>query len=67
MNNIKNINELRTELCNAYLWVKDDPRRASQVQEMSNAAGKIISTVKIQLEYAIARKEKPQIAFLDPS
>ena len=32
---------------------------------MNNAAGKIIGTVKVELEYSHLRGEKPNIAFLD--
>jgi len=32
---------------------------------MSNTAGKVIGTHKVQLEYALLRKEKPEIAFLE--
>lgn len=62
---MNNINELRTELCNAFDWVKKDPKRALQVKEMSNAAGKIINTVRVQLEYSAIRKEVPNIEFLN--
>lgn len=44
--------------------VKEDPRRANQVKEMSNAAGKVLGTVKAQLEYALMRGEEPEIPFL---
>jgi len=64
MSKPKNINELREALLDAFEWVKADPRRAGQVQEMSNAAGKALSSVKIELEYSVARKEKPEIPFL---
>lgn len=64
MKKITNIVDLRNELCEAMLWVKDDPRRVTQVKEMSNASGKIMNSVRVQLEYSAARKEKPQIAFL---
>lgn len=61
----QNIEELRNELLAAYEWVKEDPLRASQVKEMSNAAGKVIGTLKVQLEYSHLRSEKPTIPFLD--
>ena len=32
---------------------------------MNNTAGKIISTLKVQLDYAALRKESPQIGYLD--
>lgn len=59
-----NIEALRDNLLEAYEWVKSDPRRANQVKEMANTAGKILGTVKVQLEYAMLRGEKPCIEFL---
>ena len=61
----KNIEELRAELLTAFDWVKSDPRRAVQVKEMTNAAGKIIGTLKLELEYSMLRKEVPSITFLN--
>ena len=63
----KNIEELRTDLLDVYQWVKADPRRAGQCKEMTNAAGKIIGTLKLELEYSMLRKEAPNIAFLNYS
>lgn len=60
----KDINELRDQLLDAFDWVKGDPRRANQVKEMTNAAGKILGTVKAQLEYAVIKGEDPEIQFL---
>lgn len=60
----KDINELRDQLLEAFEWVKNDPKRAGQVQEMSNAAGKVIATIKSQLEYSLLRNEVPEIAFM---
>lgn len=63
----KDITQLRDELLDAFEMVKQDPRRALQVKEMSNAAGKIIGTLKTQLEYALMRQEEPDIAFMGQS
>lgn len=60
----KDINELREQLLEAFDWVKEDPRRANQVKEMTNAAGKILLTLKAQLEYAALKGEDPEIEFL---
>ena len=60
----KDINELRTQLLDAFDWVKGDPRRANQVKEMTNAAGKILGTIKLQMEYAMLRGEEPDVPFL---
>lgn len=59
-----NIEDLRDQLLDAYEWVKGDARRANQVKEMANTAGKVLGTVKLQLEYAMLRGEKPSIEFL---
>lgn len=60
----KDIHELREQLLEAYDMVRADPRRANQVKEMANTAGKVIGTIKLQLEYAMLRQEKPIIPFL---
>lgn len=64
MSKPKNITELRDELIEAFEWVKTDPRRANQVKEMTNAAGKILGTIKAQIEYSCLRGEEPDIEFL---
>jgi hypothetical protein len=60
----KDIVELREQLIDAFDWVKGDPRRANQVKEMVNAAGKILGTVKAQIEYSMLKGEEPEIPFL---
>ena len=64
MPRIENIEQLRDQLLDAYDWVKTDPRRANQVKEMANAAGKVIASLKVELEYAALRGNKPLIQFL---
>lgn len=60
-----NITDLRDQLLDAFEDVKRDPRRANQVKEMTNTAGKVLGTIKLQLEYSMLRKEKPEIKFLN--
>lgn len=64
MQKITNIDELRQDLIGAYEMLRADPKRVIQVGELANTAGKIIGSVKLELEYAALRKEKPEIAFL---
>jgi hypothetical protein len=64
MQKITNINELRLELIEAFELLKSDPRRVVQVSELSNTAGKIIASVKVELEYAAIKKVSPEIPFL---
>ncbi len=61
----KNIKELRDTLLEDYDMLRKDPRRVVQVGELANVAGKIISSAKVELEYAALRKEKPDVAFLN--
>ena len=64
---IRNVDELVKELCEAFEKVKNDKSYVSQATCIANIGGKIISTQKVQLEYAMLRKEPPKIEFLDPS
>lgn len=60
----KDITELRDQLLDAFDAVKMDPRRANQVKEQTNAAGKILASVKAQLEYSLLKGEEPDIPFM---
>lgn len=59
-----NITELRDQLLDAFESVKLDPRRANQVKEQVNAAGKILGTLKAQIEYSMLKGEEPDIPFI---
>lgn len=61
---MKNVTELRTELCKTFDGLRNKTVDAKVACQMNNAAGKIINTLKVQLEYAVSRKEKPSIAFM---
>jgi hypothetical protein len=60
----KNLDELNFQLSEAFAWVRDDPRRAAQVKEMANVAGKILNGIKLKLVYAALRSENPEIEWL---
>lgn len=49
----------------AYEMLRADPKRVVQVGELANTAGKIIASVKLELEYSALRKDRPTIAFLE--
>lgn len=61
---MNNITDLRNELAALFTQLKAGKIEAKQAVEMNNAAGKIINTVKVQLEYAALRKEAPDIPFM---
>ncbi len=60
---IKNMRELRDDLCQDRADFKEEKFDHVSMKERSNNAGKIINTVRTQLEYSKLRKEKPQIDF----
>jgi len=60
-----NVTELRDQLLDAYDKLSRDPRAVNQVGELANTAGKILGTLKMEMEYAQLRGEKPEIPFMD--
>ena len=62
---MRNITELRDELAAVFAGLKNGTLEHAQAAEMNNAAGKIINTVKVQLEYADMRGETPNIPFMN--
>lgn len=60
-----NAKELRNNLLDAYSELRSDQISIKAAAEVSNLAGKITGTIKLQLEYAKLRKEKPDIEFLN--
>jgi hypothetical protein len=62
---MKKINELRDELLQLFNDVKTGATEVKVAGEMNNTAGKIINSVKAELEYAALRKVEPSIPFLD--
>lgn len=61
---MKNVIELRNELCELFNDIKTDSVDLVKAKEMTNAAGKIINSVKLELVYAALRKEQPVIDFM---
>lgn len=62
---MKTINELRNELLKLFEDIKAGSTDVKVASEMNNAAGKVINSVKVELEYAALRKVEPSIPFLD--
>jgi len=61
MKNMKDVRNKLVELCKS---LEDGSLDIKTVGEMHNGIGKIINTVRTQLEYSKLRKEKPQIDFM---
>lgn len=60
----KDINELRDQLLTAFDDLVRDPRQFNRTKELSNAAGKVLGTLKAQMEYAMLRGHEPEIEFM---
>ncbi len=61
---MKNIAELRNELSEVFADLKSGKLAPATATEMNNAAGKMISSAKLQLEHASLREENVCIEWL---
>ncbi len=61
---MKNIVEMREQLSAMFSDLRSGAIEVKTAAEMNNTAGKIISSIKVQLDYAALRKEAPTIAYL---
>ena len=55
---------MRLDLDKAFYSVRDGAVDIKAAAEMSNIVGKIIGTIKVELEYHAMRKEDPNIKYL---
>jgi hypothetical protein len=65
MPKIKSMMELREHLLDAFEKLERDPRALNQCAELSNIAGKIIASVKVEHDIAVANgANKEAIEFI---
>lgn len=62
---MKNVVELRNNLAKLFGQIKSGEIDCKKASEMNNSAGKMINSLKVELEYASLCKVKPHIKFLD--
>lgn len=62
---MKNCSELRKELSALYHDLRSGKVEPKTAGELTNIAGKMISSAVAQVKYAQQRKESPKIEFLD--
>ena len=60
----KTTTELRAMLCETISAVQSKSMTPDAAEAISNASGKIIASLRVELEYKRMRAEKPEIAFL---
>lgn len=61
---INNLTELRDNLADVYSQVQSGDIETEQAKSLSSLAGKMIFSVRTQMEYQVARGEKPTIGFM---
>lgn len=62
---MKNVKELRLEMVDVFEGIKKDKIDLKKARELTNAAGKILSTVKAQIMYNQHMDRKERIDFLE--
>jgi hypothetical protein len=62
---MQNITELRKSLAENYEQMKHGKMEIQLGQELSRTAGKIISSLKVEIQYNQMQKKKKKIAFLE--
>jgi CRISPR/Cas system CSM-associated protein Csm2 small subunit len=58
-----NTTELRNDLSKLYAEIRNGQIKLDMAKEATNAAGKILKSVAVQIAYAEMRKEKTEIPF----
>lgn len=61
---MKNVEDLRKEAIENLEAIKDGQIKPAHASEINNSIGKIVNSLKVELEYAKLRGEKPEIPFL---
>ena len=60
----KDINDLRNILCEEINKLRNNKTTAANVNAITNATGKVLSTIKVQMEYAKLSGEEPKMNFI---
>ena len=62
---MQNIKELREDLSKNYEMMKAKQMDLALGKQLANTAGKMLTTIKIELEYAELNGEKKKIEFME--
>ena len=60
----KDINDLRNILCEEINKLRNNKTTAANVNAITNATGKVLSTIKVQMEYAKLSGVEPKMNFI---
>ncbi len=64
MDSIKTVNDLRSILAEEIQKVREGKTTAANVNAVTNATGKILSTIKMEIEYNKLLGKTPNIPFI---
>ena len=62
---MRNINDLRNSLLDNFEKLKNDELHIARAKELANTAGKIINSLKVEMEYNKIRNNNKVIPFLE--
>ena len=62
---MKTVVDLREELIVLFNGLKNGTIKPKEAKEMNNSAGKMINSLKVEIEYAAILGKKPSISFLN--
>lgn len=65
MNKISNIKDLRNDLVEVYSSLRKGEISVKDAKEIANAAGKIIASAKVELQYNAMMEKAKEIEFLE--
>ena len=61
---VKTITDLRNNLAEVFVSLRNGGTELDEAEVLANVAGKMINSARTQIEYSIARNEKPYVPFL---
>jgi hypothetical protein len=61
---VKTITDLRNNLAEVFVSLRNGKTELDEAEVLANVAGKMINSARTQIEYSIARNEKPYVPFL---
>lgn len=64
---MKNMNDMRAMLCDEIQRLRENKTTPANVNAITNATGKILSTIKLEMEYAKLMNKQADVSFIQLS
>ena len=62
---MKNVTELRNELAEVFARLREGDVAVKTASEMNNCAGKMINSLKVEIDYNLTQKNNKKIKFME--